>query len=104
MSLPNVPDINPLITLTREKVFHLLLASVAMEEMSMSHILNAEGEKIQKILASDEVSLEDLLRVNQSVERIMRTMMKNQMLLLCKLEDILSLEQSFGFQEHHEEE
>lgn len=103
MSLPNVPDINPLITLTREKVFYLLLTSVAMEEISLSHIMNAEGEKIQKILNSNDVCLEDLLLVNKSVDRIMRSIMKNQLLLLCKLEDILSLEQSGKCHEHDEE-
>lgn len=36
MSLPNVPDITPRITLKREEVFHLLLTSVAMEEISLS--------------------------------------------------------------------
>jgi len=91
MSLPTVPDINPVISLTREEVYHLLLTSVAMEELGLSHIMNAEGEKIQKILNSDEVCLESMLMINRSVERILRSIMKNQLLLLCKLEDILTL-------------
>lgn len=96
MSLPNVPDINPLITLKREEVYHLLLASVAMEEIGMSHIMNAEGEKIQKILQSEEACVENLIQVSKTVDRIMRSIMKNQMLLLCKLEDILNMEVPSG--------
>lgn len=92
MALPTVPDINPQITLTREEVYHLLLASVAMEEFSLASIMSAEGEKIQRILNSDEVCLEALVMVGKSVDRILRSVMKNQLLLLCKLEDILRLD------------
>ncbi|MET3210200.1 UNVERIFIED_CONTAM: hypothetical protein ABIC26_003148 [Paenibacillus sp. PvR008] len=47
MSMPGIPDINPLISLTRKEVIHMILASIAMEEMGLSNILHAEGEKIQ---------------------------------------------------------
>jgi hypothetical protein len=102
MSLPNVPDINPTITLTREEVYHLLLASVAMEELGLANIMNAEGEKIQKFLSSDEVCLEALVMIGRSVERMMRTVMKSQLLLLCKLEDILWLEEDPNDDENSE--
>ncbi|MGR6008320.1 hypothetical protein ACT7CZ_05390 [Bacillus cereus] len=48
MSLPNIPDIEPHITLTREEVINLLLSSIAMEEIGLSHLINAEAEKIKK--------------------------------------------------------
>ena len=97
MSLPTVPDINPSITLTREEVYHLLLASVAMEEIGLANIINAEGDKIQKVLAAEEVCLETLLMIGRSVDRILRAVMKNQLLLLCKLEDILGMEEDPNF-------
>jgi hypothetical protein len=102
MSLPNVPDINPTITLTREEVYHLLLASVAMEELGLANIMNAEGDKLQKILSSDEFCLEALDMIARSVERMMRTVMKSQLLLLCKLEDILWLEEDPDYDGHTE--
>lgn len=43
-----------------------LLESVALVETSLSHILNAEGEKIQKAIA-DDVDVCQLLEVNNSV-------------------------------------
>ncbi|WHX30086.1 hypothetical protein QNK09_24010 [Brevibacillus agri] len=92
MSLPNVPDITPRITLTREEVFHLLLTSVAMEEISLSHIMNAEGEKIQRLLQKEDICLEDMLRVNRSVERTLRNIISKQILLQFKLDNILEME------------
>ncbi len=92
MSLPNIPNITPLISLTRTEVINLLLSSIAMEEIGLSHIMNAEGEKIQRILQFENVTLDDMLRINHSVERILRNIIKNQMLLQFKLEDVISLE------------
>ncbi|MDF2679709.1 MAG: hypothetical protein K0R47_899 [Brevibacillus sp.] len=92
MSLPNIPDVTPRITLKREEVIHLLLTSVAMEEMTMSHIMNAEGEKIQQLLERDDISLDDMLRLNQSMERMLRNIISKQILQQFKLDHILELE------------
>lgn len=46
MSLPNIPDIAPEISLNRCESINLLLSSIALEEIGLSHIINAEGEKI----------------------------------------------------------
>jgi len=93
MSLPNIPDVTPRITLKREEVIHLLLTSVAMEELSMSHIMNAEGEKIQQLLEKEEISLDDMLRLNRSMERMLRNVISKQILLQFKLDHILELEE-----------
>ncbi|SDC78460.1 hypothetical protein SAMN05421737_1193, partial [Shouchella lonarensis] len=52
MSQPSMPNFTPTITLTRSDVINLLLASIAMEEMGLAHIINAEGEKIQYALGT----------------------------------------------------
>ncbi|MNC50901.1 hypothetical protein D3C75_1001690 [compost metagenome] len=92
MSLPNIPNITPIITLTRQESITLLLSSIALEEIALSHILNAEGEKIQRLLQNEAVTLDDMLHINRSVERTLRNIIKNQMLLQMKLEDVLDLE------------
>lgn len=91
MSMPNIPDITPLITLTRNEVINMLLSSIALEEIGLSHIMNAEGEKIQRMLKFDNITMVELLQVNRSVERMLRTILKNQMMLQFKLEDVIDL-------------
>ena len=80
MSLPNIPDIKPIIKLKRSEVIHLVIASIAMEEISLSHIMNAEAEKIQAILKLNP-NITEILEMNRSVERSMRNVIKKQMLL-----------------------
>ncbi len=45
MSFPNIPNISPTIAITREDAINLLLTSIAMEELGLSHIFDAEGGK-----------------------------------------------------------
>ncbi|QBG55751.1 hypothetical protein D2M30_1421 [Bacillus amyloliquefaciens] len=95
MSLPNIPNITPDITLSRCETLNLLLSSVAMEEIGLSHILQAEAERIQTFLgASGEPTLGELSAINRSTERLLRTVMKSQLLLQTKLEDIIYLQDS----------
>ncbi|MBK5491851.1 hypothetical protein [Bacillus sp. TH13] len=91
MSLPNIPDIKPQITLTREEVINLLLSSIAMEEIGLSHLLNAEAEKIQKIIGENCLSVKEVIITQESVEKILRNIIKTQMLLQFKLEDVLKI-------------
>lgn len=98
MSYPNIPDIEPSIKISRDQVINLLLASIALEELGLSHIINAEAEKIQYILGTLEGStpptrptIAELLIVNRSVEKTLRSVIKNQMLLQFKLEDVLEI-------------
>ncbi|MES5394949.1 hypothetical protein ABU952_02285 [Bacillus amyloliquefaciens] len=95
MSLPNIPNITPDITLSRCETLNLLLSSVAMEEIGLSHILQAEAERIQTFLgASGDPTLGELSAINRSTERLLRTVMKSQLLLQTKLEDIIYLQDS----------
>ncbi|WP_142396838.1 hypothetical protein [Bacillus atrophaeus] len=95
MSLPNIPNITPDISLTRCETLNLLLSSVAMEEIGLSAILQAEAEKIQTCLsAENHPPFHELLEMNRSVERLLRTVMKSQLLLQTKLEDIIYLQES----------
>jgi hypothetical protein len=46
MSMPNIPDIKPKIELSFEETVLLLLSSIALEELSLAHIMNAEAKKL----------------------------------------------------------
>lgn len=90
MSLPNIPDISPNITITQEDVVNLLLASIALEELGLAHIINAEGEKIQFAFELDPPpTLDDLLEINSSVQRTLDMVIKNEILLSSKLREIV---------------
>ncbi|GGH40524.1 hypothetical protein [Paenibacillus segetis] len=52
MSQANIPNITPSINVTREDAINLLLSSVALEEIGLSHIINAEGENLQYVLGT----------------------------------------------------
>lgn len=91
MSMPNIPNIKPEISLKRSEAINLLLTSIAMEEIGISHILNAEAEKLQYVIGKHP-SICELMQVNKSVERMIRSLIKKQMLLQFKLENIMDIE------------
>ena len=92
MSQPNVPNITPQISINRDDAINLLLASIAMEEIGLSHIINAEGEKIQFALdLSPEASLDQILDVNDSVQDMLAMVIKKELLLDNKLKQVIDL-------------
>ncbi|MCA1213599.1 collagen-like protein [Bacillus amyloliquefaciens] len=97
MSQPNLPNITPVVTLSRDDTINLLLSSIAMEELGMAHILNAEGEKIQYALGAipgltgPPSSLADILNLNESVRDTLDSLMKQELLLGSKLDSISNI-------------
>lgn len=92
MSMPKIPDIDPEISLDRCKTIELLLSSIALEEIGLSHILNAEGEKLQAFLKQDPECLDKFIEMNESVNKTLRSIVKSQILLHFKLEDAVTLD------------
>ena len=70
---------------TRDQAITDLIQSVALEETALSHILNAEGEKIQKMVALPDVTPEVLLATNKSVESMVNAVSRLEMILHSKL-------------------
>lgn len=62
-----------------------LMESIALQQTALSHILNAEGEKLQKILSFDEISHETILKANQSVESMVNSVAGLETALKMKL-------------------
>ncbi|MFJ5716053.1 hypothetical protein [Neobacillus sp. NPDC093127] len=101
MSNPNIPNITPTISLSIAQTVPLLLSSIALEELALAHLLNSEAEKLQLVLGTltptrttfspATVSLSNLLAVDTSVQRTLRDVIKKEMLLEFKFENVLDL-------------
>lgn len=93
MSMPKFPvDAG---SLTKEMAINQILSSIAMEELSLSHILNAEGEKLQYVLGTLgdgglRPSVESLLKINQSVAQTIKAAAQSQMLLKDKMAQVIN--------------
>ena len=89
MSMPSFPPCGA--DMTKDEALTMIVASIAMEELALSHILNAEGEKLQYILGTLPggpkicVNPQEVLAVNKSVKDLLDTVMQNQILLRGKL-------------------
>ena len=95
MSMPKFP-MDPA-SLSRDDAINQILTSIAMEELALSHVINAEGEKIQYVLGTLEgstppqpASIGEVLQVNQSVEKTLEVAAKKQMILTQKMTEALN--------------
>lgn len=67
-----------------------LLESIALVEAGLAHILNAEGEKLQKAIRR-EVPSRELLEINESVQKTIRYATQLEQVLLSKLEAVQNI-------------
>jgi len=98
MSFPNIPTVDASIGITREDSYNLILASIAFEELALAHVINAEAEKIQYVLGTIDgqppldppPTIDNLLAINRSADQTLKDVIKKEMLLQFKLEDVLT--------------
>jgi hypothetical protein len=101
LSIPKFPEIPDF---SREDAVNAILASIAMEEMGLAHIVNAEGEKIQFALGTLEGTtppgsdIDDVLDINDSVQKLMSSVSQNQIFLRSKMMNALSASNMHGAQ------
>lgn len=94
MSFPNIPNITPEINLDCEDAVNLILSSIALEEQSISNIINAESEKIQHVLCMSRhqcANLAEIKAINESAEKIIADASRLEMLLQMKTQNVLEL-------------
>jgi hypothetical protein len=100
MSLPTFP-FKPG-ELTRDNAINLILTSIAMEEVGLSHIINAEGEKLQYMLGTlsgmtgSAATVDQVLQANESIHKILQTASYNQLFLSSKMENALAASEKSG--------
>ena len=94
MSLPNIPQIPQIPVIPTNAAISLILVSIALEEIGLSHIINAEGEKIQSAVAAlnaGKASVCDVLAIDKSVSDLLRTILKKEVLIGLKMSEALEV-------------
>ena len=86
----SMPVISPSTTSPCQAITDLL-ESIALQEAGIAHIINAEGEKIQAALLIPGVTVADLIAINESVAATLTKVIKLEMVLEFKLEEISNL-------------
>jgi hypothetical protein len=89
MSMPEIKTSH--CPVSYEQAVNDIIGSIALEEAALAHILNAEGEKIQRIVNDKCASVGAILEVNSAVNETIKNVIKMQMLLQFKLEDAKKL-------------
>lgn len=80
-----VPVITPG-TGSRDRSVTDLIQSIALQETALSHILNAEGKKMQAVIAMPDETPESLMELNNSVNKLVNSISRLEMVLHAKLE------------------
>lgn len=80
-----MPIIKPS-TITRKDSIGNIISSMAEEESAIAHILNAESEKLEKVINNSTSTVEDLMAINRSVKTAVNTAIQFEMALKAKLE------------------
>ncbi|MBU3110041.1 hypothetical protein [Clostridium lacusfryxellense] len=64
-----------------------IIESIALQEIELAHIINVEGEKIQRGIAL-ATNIDELISLDSTVNQTLTNVIKIQMLLHFKLEEI----------------
>jgi hypothetical protein len=106
MSMPHIPEesFRP----SRDEVVIDLLKSIAMEENALSHLMNAEAEKIQAFVGKHHdfptcPSNDEIIQFNMQVFRLIDVIVMKEWLLLRKLENVMEIKSTKSCKHHHEE-
>lgn len=71
--------------ITREQSIGDIIESIAMEESSIAHILNAESEKLNLIISQPNVTPQQLMAANKSVKNAIDSIIRMESTLQAKL-------------------
>ena len=73
----------------RDQAISDVIESVALQETALSHILNAEGEKIQAMVAINGITAEELLALNKTASKLIESILILESVLQAKLDTII---------------
>ncbi len=90
MGMPQIPKGTNRPTL--EETVIDLLESIALEEMAIAHILNAQGEKLQQIIEQyslDKICYDDLETSFLDTNKIVNSLIMKEWLLVNKMNSVI---------------
>lgn len=91
MGLPVFPDISG--PAPQSQIIDRLLETIALEELALAALINAEAEKVQAVAAAgvmSPVSADDLAAINRAVAEVIKEAGAKEDRLRAKLERILA--------------
>lgn len=71
--------------ITRKQAITNIIDSVAQEQSALAKILDAESEKLEKFIHSYCICPNDLLKANKSVDRLVNSVSRLELILQAKL-------------------
>ncbi len=92
MGLPEIPKIKKVPK--QDVIIRLLLQSVAMEELSLAALVNAEAEKVQEMAKKGidgPISADEAVKINESVKEVIKAAGEKEDKLLRKLTTLLAM-------------
>lgn len=75
---------------TKSQAVTDIIESIALEETGLAHIINTESEKLQRGIAL-ATNIDELISLNSSVKDTLKDVIKIQILLQFKLEEIAKI-------------
>lgn len=73
-------------TITRESAVGDIIESIAMEEFGLSHILNAESEKVMAVVNNPSATAYQLMAINHSVKSTINAITRLEATMQAKLD------------------
>lgn len=106
MQTQNIPsEISTDVNIKKTDLNKLLLLSIALEEISLSHILNAQGEIIQAYLKHHKcpthIKIEELIKVNRNVAETLRILLEKEKTLKDKLLYVIQFDEESDEDDHY---
>lgn len=95
MGMPQIPDGTNRPNL--EELVIDLFEAIALDQMAISHVLNAEGEKLQSVVASfknQNLSVSDLNTIHNNTHQTISDLIVKEWLLLSKFNNVRDLSNS----------
>lgn len=93
MGMPEIPEGKHRPSL--EETIVDLLESIALEEMALAHLMNAEGERLQALVkgySTEQISYLQMQQSCQGTHTLMNSMIMKEWLLFNKLTTVLTID------------